>query len=153
MNDPIITIKKTNPLHLRLMSNAMSADSIEVAKGLGTTPLRALWASYRKSLYCKSFFINDKIAAICGLSGSIFSDTARPWLVLTAEIREYPLRVAFCYRRELNEMQKMFEILEEYAPDDNKASIRMLELMNFKVSKNKIVVGDVVYRRAERRRS
>lgn len=151
MTQPNITISKTTPMDLRAMSEAMSQDSIEVAKGLGTTPLRALWASYRKSLYCKSFFINGKIAAICGLNGSIFCDTARPWLVLTDEVKEYPLRVAFSYRRELNEMSKMFSILEEWVPDDNEASIRMLQIMGFKVSKNKNRVGDVVWRKAERR--
>ena len=153
MSEPTITIERTNPLHLREMSEAMTADSAEVARNLGTTPLRALWASYRKSLYSKSFFINGKIAAICGLSGSIFSDTAKPWLILTPECKKYPLRVAFAYRKELNEMSRMFEILEEYVPEDNEASIRMLELMGFKVSKNIMTVGDVKWYRAERRRA
>lgn len=150
---PNITIEHTTPLHLREMSQAMSEDSAEVARHMGTTPLRALWASYRKSLYCKSFFINGKIAAITGLSGSVFGNTAHPWLILTPECKEYPLRVAFAYRKELNEMSRMFDILEEFVPADNDTSIRMLQLMGFHVDKNKIKVGDVMWHRAERRRA
>ena len=149
--EPNITIERTNPFHLREMSQAMSSDSIEIAKGLGTTPLRALWASYRKSVYCKSIFIGNEIVAIFGLAGSIFGDTGNPWLICAPAVEDYPFRTAFVYKRELQEMQKMFPVLEEYVPADNEKSIRLLTLMGFKVSKNKVQVGDIAYYQAERR--
>lgn len=148
---PEITITNTCPFHLREMAEAMSVDSAEIAYKLGFTPLKALWQSYRGSIICKTAHINGKIAAIWGLSGSVFSDTARPWLIMTPETKEHPMRVAFRYRKELENMLKMFPILEDYVPADNEASIRLLEIMGFKVSKNKIKVGDAVFRRAERR--
>ena len=149
---PEITIVETCPWHLREMAETMTADSVEVAHRLGFTPLKALWQSYRGSIICKSAFINGKIAAIFGLSGVMFGDTGRPWLILTPETREHPFRVAFIYRKELNKMQEMFPILEDWVPADNEASIRMMELMGFKVSRNEIKVADGVFRKAERRR-
>lgn len=150
MTQPIITIEETIPKHLREMAETMLTDSAETAYKMGMTPLKALWSSYRQSIICNSVFINGKLAAIFGLSGIVFADTGRPWLILTPETQEYPMRVAFIYRKEIQKMQKMFQILEEYVPESNVKSIRMLELMGFKVSKNRIKLGDEVFRRAER---
>ena len=149
---PTITTLETTPLHLRMMSEAMESASAETAVKMGLTPLKALWSSYRQSIICKSAFIDGKLAAIWGVSGSMFGDTGRVWLVLTPETQQYPFRVAFRYRKEINKMLDMFPILEEYVPEGNEKSIRMLELMGFKVSKNRIPLRDEVFRRAERRK-
>lgn len=148
---PQITIEDTEPLHLREMAVAMQPQSAETALKMGTTPLKALWHSYRQSLICKSVFINGKLSAIFGVSGFIFGEVGRPWLIMTPETQEHPFRVAFLYRKELRKMLDMFPVLEEYVPENNDASIRMLELMGFHVSKNTVIVGDEVFRRAERR--
>lgn len=149
---PNIETVETTPLHLRMMSEAMESASAETAVKMGLTPLKALWSSYRQSIICKSAFIDGKLAAIWGVSGSMFGDTGRVWLVLTPETQQYPFRVAFRYRKEINKMLDMFPILEEYVPEGNEKSIRMLELMGFKVSKNRIPLRDEVFRRAERRK-
>lgn len=146
-----IEIVNTCPYHLREMAEAMSIYSKDVAERMGYTPLKALWSSYRNSLYCKTGFINGKIMAIWGISGTILAETGRPWLILTPEVKEHPLRIAFIYRKELNNMLKLFPCLEEWVPEENESSIRMLELMGFKVSKNTFQVGEQIFRRAERR--
>ncbi len=148
---PNITISDTTPADLHIMAEAMSSDSADTAIRMGMTPKKALWYSYRKSIFCKSAFIDGKIAAIFGISGMIFADTGQPWLILTPETQEHPFRVAFRYRKEIQKMQALFPILEEFVPEHNEKSIRMLELMGFKVSKNKVTVGNEVFRRAERR--
>lgn len=150
---PNITIVDTAPYHLREMAIAMQSDSAETAIKMGLTPLKALWDSYRRSIICKSAFIDGKLAAIWGVSGSMMSEIGRPWLVLTPETQEYPMQVAFRYRSEINKMLDMFQVLEEYVPESNEKSQRMLELMGFKISKNKIPLNDGVFLRAERRRA
>ncbi len=150
-HSPTITIEDTCPWHLRDMAQAMQADSAETAYKMGVTPLKALWSSYRESIICKSAFIDGKLSAIWGVRGNILSETGNPWLIMTPETQEYPMRVAFRYRAEINKMLEMFPCLEEFVPETNEKSIRMLELMGFKVSKNTITVGDEVFRRAERR--
>lgn len=151
MTTPSINIIDTIPLHLREMADAMQLDSAETAVKMGMTPLKALWSSYRQSIICKSAFINGKLAAIWGISGMMFGDTGRPWLVMTPETQKHPMRVAFRYRQEIKKMLNMFPILEEYVPQTNEKSIRMLELMGFKVSKNTVKIGNETFRRAERR--
>lgn len=151
MTSPEITIVDTVPYHLRDMAVAMQQESAAVAERMGMTPLKALWTSYRNALYCKSAFIDDKIAAIWGISGSILAETGRPFLIMTPEVEKYPMRVCFRYRKELNNMLKLFPILEEYVSTNNDKSIRLLELMQFKISRNKINIGGAEFRRAERR--
>lgn len=150
-NAPTITIVDTAPYHLREMAQTMQADSANTAKKMGLTPLKALWSSYRQSLICKSAFIDGKLAAIWGISGSMFGEIGKPWLVLTPETQQHPMRVAFRYKKEINKMLNMFPILEEWVPETNEKSIKMLELMGFKVSKNTVKIGDEVFRKAERR--
>lgn len=151
MTQPIITIEETVPLHLREMADTMQQETLDIAKRTGVNPLKALWSNYRKSLMCKSVFINGNLCAIFGMSGTIFADVATPWICMTPETQDHPFRVAFRFRKELNNMLNMFPILEDYIEENNKKGIRFLELMNFHVSKNVISVGDVKFRRAERR--
>lgn len=151
MITPTITIVDTCPYHLREMATAMQSDSADTAYKMGLTPLKALWCSYRQSIICKSALIDGKLAAIWGVSGNMFSEIGKPWLVLTPETQEYPMRVWFRYRKEISKMLEMFPILEEFVPESNEKSIRMLEIMGFKISKNTIKVGDEVFRRAERK--
>lgn len=146
-----IEIRNTYPYDLREMAQAMTADSKDVAERLGYTPLKALWSSYRKSIICKTALINGKVSAIWGCYGVLFADTGQPWLIVAPSVEDYPFRTAFIYKKELEKMQELFPILEEFVPADNEKSIRLLQLMGFHVSKNITPICGVEYRKAERR--
>lgn len=151
MDSPEIIIIDTIPRHIRDMAEAMHEQTAETARNLGCEPKKLLWQSYKQSMICKSVFINGKIGAIFGIGGILFGETGRPWLVLSDEVNEYPFKVAFIYRKELQKFQHMFPVLEDYVDETNEKAIRMLELMKFNVSKNTIPLGSVNLRRAERR--
>lgn len=70
---------------------------------------------------------------------------------MTPETRQYPMRVAFAFKRELNKMLEMFPILEDYVEAENDKHIRFMELMDFTANKNVIKVGDINFRKMERR--
>jgi len=151
VRNPDITIEETCPYHLRDMAIAMQPEITDIAIRAGITPLKALWSNYRKSIICKSVFIDGRLCAIFGLSGAIFCDTGMPWICMTPETQEHPFRVAFRFRQELKKMLDLFPVLEDYIEETNEKGIRFLELMNFHVSKNRIPIGNIVFRRAERR--
>ena len=151
MTAPEITIVDTTPAHIAYMAKAMAEASADTAVKLGLTPKKALWMSYRQSLLCLTALIDGRPVAMWGVAGHMFSDTGSPWLILAPETEDYPFRVAFRYRRELNRFQKMFPCLEEYVEKTNLKAIRLLKLMGFKISKNEIPLGDMVFLRAERR--
>jgi len=149
--NPEITITDTIPLHLRMMANSMKEETKIVATHFGLTPYKGLWQNYRQSLICKSVFINNNICAIFGLLGVIYGETARPWIAMTPETEKYPMRVAFSFKSELKKMATMFPVLEDYIDEDNEKAIRFMALMGFKISKNKIQVGEINMVQAERR--
>jgi hypothetical protein len=149
-DSPNITIERTNPLHLRWMSEAMSEDSMDIAERYGIKPLKALWYNYRNSLICKTVFIDNTICAIFGLGGTVFGDVGKPWICMTPEVREYPMRVAFAFKRELKGMLDMFPILEDYIEETKEKEIRFMELMDFKVNRNTITISGINFKRLER---
>lgn len=151
MDNPNIEIVSCKTKHIREMAIKMNAKSAEMAFRLGMNPKKALWQSYKQSLISRTIFVNGEIAAIFGISGIIFEDRGRPWLIMAPIAEDYPFRVAFMYRSELKKMQEMFPILEDYVSDVDEQAIRMLELMGFKLDKEKIPVGDAIMLRAERR--
>lgn len=151
MTNPEITTLDTTPRHIRDMAEVMQAQSAEVARKMGSEPRKLLWQSYKRSFMCKSIFINGEIAAIFGISGVLFGEVGQPWLILSDEVNDYPFKVAFVYKKELEKFQHMFPVLEDYVDASNGKAIRMLELMKFDVSKNTIAFGDATLRRAERR--
>ncbi len=151
MSNPEITITETCPFHLREMAETMQSESAERAMRFGTTPLKALWSNYRRSIICKSLFINGKLAAIFGISGIVFSEVGTPWICMTPETEQYPMRVAFRFKKELEQMSKMFPVLEDYLDENNEKGIRFMQLMGFNVSKNTIEVNGMKFRKAERR--
>jgi hypothetical protein len=151
MTNPHITIKKTTAQHIGEMALVMQEQSAEIARKMGCDPKKLLWQSYRRSFMCKSVFINGKIAAIFGISGVLYGETGQPWLIMSDEVNNYPFKVAFIYRKELEKFQNMFPVLEDYVDESNEKAIRMLELMKFNVSKNIIPFGEANLRRAERR--
>jgi hypothetical protein len=151
MTSPEITIVDTTPAHLREMAIAMHTQTAETAERLGMKPGKALWRSYKQSLICKTIFINGKIAAIFGLGGVMMGDTGLPWLVMTPEVDNHPFRVAFRYRKELEKMQAMFPVLQDFVDEANTKAVRMLELMGFTIGDERIKVNYVNLRRAERR--
>lgn len=151
MHNPDIQIIETIAAHIREMAVSMKSDAAETALKLGMTPGQALWRSFKQSLYSKSAFIDGKLAAIWGIGGQLFSDTGLPWLIMTPDAEDYPFRVAFIFRKELKKMQELYPVLEDYVGENNDKAARMLALMGFEISKNKIPLGDMVMHRAERK--
>ena len=151
MTQPVVTTIDTIPEHIRKLAITMQAQSAEIAIKMGCEPRKLLWQSYKKSIICKTIFINGEVGAIFGISGALYGEVGQPWLIMSDEVNAYPFKVAFVYRKELVKFQQMFPVLEDYVDEDNINAIRMLELMKFKVSKNRIPFGEVNLRRAERR--
>lgn len=149
MANPDINIVNTEPQHIRMMAGCMHQRIADTALRLGIAPHKALWRSYKESIICLTAFINGEIAAIWGIGGTLFGEIGHPWLVLSPEADDYPMRVAFIYKKELQKMAKMFPVLEDFVDESHEKAVRMLELMGFKMTE-RITVGDVNLRRAER---
>ncbi len=149
--EPEIVIEDTIPAYLRMMADATHKDIADTVIKLGMSPRRALWKSWKNSIFSKTAFINGKIAAIWGLGGSTMDTIGYPWLVLAPCADEYPFKVAFIYKKELMKMQSMYPELEDYVDCKNEKAIRLLEIMGFSLSKDTVRCGECDMRIALRR--
>lgn len=138
MNGPQIEIIDTIPSHIRSMVECMKEQLKTTAFMLGISPQKALWKSYKQSIFSKTAFINGEIAAIWGCAGDVVGEKGIPWLICSPAVEDYPFRVMFVFRQELNNMLRMFSILEDFVDESDEKVKRMLKITGF-------IIGDKVH--------
>lgn len=136
--NPTIEIIDTVPSHVRQMADCMKEQLKTMAFRLGISPQKALWKSYKQSIFCKTAFVNGDLAAIWGCAGKPADDKAYPWLICSPIVEDYPFRVMFAFKQELNKMLTMFPILEDWVDDTDIKVKRMLKMTGF-------ILGDKVH--------
>jgi len=140
-----ILIVPTIPAHLReLAANLRKEDEKEIL-AFGRKVHHVLWRSYKSSLMRRTAFIDGKLAACWGCAGELLGSQGIPWLLTTPEVKKIsPLKFARIYQQEVTEMLGMFPKLVNYVDPDYTASIRMLDIMGFKVSDSELILGVLV---------
>lgn len=134
-NEPIITVIDTIHEHVRTLGSNLRERDIAIANKVGISAHRALWRIYKRSIMCKTVFVDGKIVAIWGCVGTFLGKIAKPWLVASPFVEDYPMKLAFRYRSELKNMLKYFCILEDWICEDDHKTIRLLEIVGFKFDK------------------
>lgn len=129
-----LQIVETNIGHIReLRGNLREADYLEL-KRMGLNAKLALVLGYKRSIWCKTALVNGKVAAIWGINGAPLSITGIPWL-LTSKYCELvsPIKFARIYKGEVRKMLELFPCLENMVDASYYKSVRMLELMGFRL--------------------
>jgi hypothetical protein len=147
-HDPEIIVVETEPEHVRYLGANLRDREIQLGSKVGFPAHRALWRIYKKSIICKTVFVNGMVVAIFGLTGSIMGKTGRPWFVACPFVEGYPLKLAFRYRSEVKNMLKYFPVLEDYVDINDEKTIRLLGLIGFKFEKQNRAVGQANFVRA-----
>lgn len=129
-----IEVIETKPQHIRELSKKLQAIDVRTAERLGLKPHVALWRAYKKSLFCRTAFINGELVAIWGVVGTFLGPVGYPWLIMSPVAQDFPLKVAFRYRKELKEMLKLFPKLVDMVDAEHAKSLRLLKIMGFTLS-------------------
>jgi hypothetical protein len=133
-SQPEIIIIPTVPAHLREMAGILRPEDEQEIVSFGLTPKKALWQSYRHSVLRKTAFIDGKLAALWGCSGTLLSDNGRPWLMTTPEVKRIsPLKFTRIYQQEALAMLEMFGQLCNFVETSYTEAIRLLEISGFTV--------------------
>lgn len=146
-SEPIIRTVDALPVHIRALGVNLRERDFSVIKKLDIEPHRALWRMYRSSLICKTVFIDDKIGAIGGVMGVFLGETGRPWFCGAPFVEDYPMKLAFGYKRQIKNMLKLFSVLEDWVCIDDYKTIKLLGILGFKFSEPKTFNG-IVYTKA-----
>lgn len=144
---PHISILSTTPEHLRALAMVLRPEDEGEILAFGISPAKALWRSYKGSIFSKTAFIGSDIAACWGCSGSFLGTTGQPWLLTSEAVRNIsPLRFARIYQQEVHQMLEFFQILENYVGAEYDAAIRLLDIVGFTVGEPERK-GNGMYRR------
>lgn len=108
-------------------------DKIESIK-LGFNPKVALTYSYRNALYRQTALIDGQVSAMWGVVGSALSHTGNPYLVTSTHVTEISTyKFVGIYKKEVQEMLKLFPVLENYVDGSYIESVRLLKLIGFTI--------------------
>lgn len=134
MSKPVVEIVSTLPAYIPMLKDSLRDKDRAEIMNLGITPSRALWRSFRRSIMCKTVFVDGEIAAIFGISGEILGEIGRPWLLTSpAAEKVSPLRFVRIYQKEVEEMLKLFPYLASVVDASYDGAVRLLENVGFTV--------------------
>lgn len=127
----MITVVETSPEHIRALGHNLRERDMAMAKKVGIPAHRALWRVYKKSVMCRTIFVNNEIAAIWGVAGSFLGSVGKPWMVASPLVEDYPTKLMFRYRSELRSMLRFFPILEDWVSKDDEKTMKLLKIIGF----------------------
>ena len=133
--------------HVRELGETMrEADRREI-EIFGISYRQGLWRSYKQGMMNRTAIIDGKVAAMWGVGGSYMSDIGQPWLLTSHAIHKIsPLRFAREYQREVYEMLKIFDKLENWVDNDYEGAIRLLSIVGFTIGEPE-KMGNGIYRK------
>ena len=109
----------------RLSANMREKDRKE-AEALGMNAKKALYLTFRYGILRKSAFLDGKIVAMWGICGTPLSLVGRPYLVTTNQVSQMsPLKFARIYAKEVQTMNQLFPVLENYVDAKYDEAIRL----------------------------
>lgn len=130
-----IEIVPSLSLHVPELSKTLREKDRLEAEGLGLEPHKGIYRAYKGACYRRTCLIDDEVAAMWGLHGTLLGTTARPYLITgTVCQRVSPLKFARIYKQEAMIMKELFPVLENIVDANYPEAIRMLKIAGFTVS-------------------
>lgn len=87
--------------HIAALTGRLRAGDAAELQAAGIPPGRALWRSYRASVFSRVALVDGEIAAAWGMGGSPFGRIGRPWLLTAPPVERAPLAVLRVGRQEV----------------------------------------------------
>lgn len=119
--------------HIAALIPRMRQKDCEEALNAGITVERAVWRSYRGSVFAKVALVNGEIAAVWGVCGTL-GRTGQPWLFTTPVVERAKMHFVRIMRQEVKEMLVLYPRLLGLVDDAYAGAIRLLGAVGFKIS-------------------
>lgn len=128
----MIQIVPSTLRHVTELSETMNDLDKKEIVSLGMTPRKALFYSYKFSLMRRTAVIDGGVAAMWGVFGVPMGITGQPYLLTSPLVRTIPVRkFVSIYKNEVQQMKKLFPVLENYVDASYEGAIRMLRIAGF----------------------
>ncbi len=124
-------IRRASILDVRPMSKRLRAAACVTLNAYGFRPRQALHRVYISSFYCRTALIDRKPVAMWGIMGTLMSECAYVWLVMSDEIANIPRVIVREAKRELSAiMENYSDVATTVLPEDD-AAVRFALYLGF----------------------
>ena len=138
---------ETTSKHIKLLvKDLRPEDEDEIKAKTGTTNIqKTLLTGFTMTDYCRSFFVDDKIAGVYGVVASLDNkDIGSPFLLCTPKIKKLKIKFLRECKNRVEEMSDKFPILFNYIDSRNKLHLTWLKWCGFKIINEK-TFNDVLF--------
>jgi len=126
----------------KLSADMRVKDRLE-AEAIGMDAKKALYLTFKYGILRKSAFLDGKIVAMWGICGTPLSLVGRPYLITSNEVSQMsPLKFARIYGKEVKAMSNLFPVLENYVDAKYDEAVRLLKIVGFELTPQKINGND-----------
>jgi hypothetical protein len=120
--------------HVIAMAERLRADDVAELQAAGIGVNRALWRSWRISMFAKTALVDGELAAMWGIDGHGLGNTGRPWLLTTAAVERAPIAVLKVGRAEAMLMLSICPRLVGFVDSRYERAVRVLAMWGFSLS-------------------
>lgn len=124
-------IVEGRPYHCGQMSRILRLDQQKAIALIGMNTHHEMRDKFDQSVFRKAWLINNRLAAVGGITGSILSAYGLVWLALSNEAMKYPLAVVKESRRQLNQAMITRHMLVTNILDGDEAAKRFAVFLGF----------------------
>lgn len=130
----VVVVEETRGAHCPVLCANLRAGDRRECEDAGLAPRRAIYRSYRNSLYARTVFFDGDMAGMFGLGGGALSDTGSPWLFTTPAVERNPFAFLRCARAFVDEMLTIKPMLENFVSANYPEACRFLRALGFELS-------------------
>lgn len=128
-----LTIRDGGMRYCGQMIRHLRHEHQEAFAGVGLNPHRELRNTLSQSSYRRAAFLDGRLAALWGVTGTMLSPVGFVWLTLTNEAAGHPMLVLREARRQLDEIMATKSELITTVLRDDQAALRLCAFMGFHV--------------------
>jgi len=137
---PNFELVEAKAWHCGAMSRILRLEHQTAVAMIGLNSHRELRAAFDDSIYRKAWFIDGRLAAIGGVTGSALSSSGVIWLAFAGIATKYPLAVTKLMKGQIERIMQTRHLLITTILDGDKASERFAIFLGFVPATN----GDYV---------
>ena len=124
-------VVKGSILHVKPMARRVRAAAAITLEGYGYEPRSALHRIFIRSFYCRTALVDGHPVAMWGVTGTMLSESAYVWLVMSDEIAAFPRAIVREAKAQLASIMNGYdEVATTVLPDDD-AAIRFALYLGF----------------------
>jgi hypothetical protein len=117
--------------HIRPMAKSMRREAAMALDGYGFNPRIGLRRAFLSSFRCRTALVDGKPVAMWGVAGTLLSDSAQVWLVLSPEAAKMPRAVVREARGALEAIRLDYRDLWTTILPNDPASVRFALALGF----------------------